>query len=100
MSNENKSEQPKRAQVNKRTERRKERRSRRRDRRRERSQSKQYVGRLIPVWLKLLIIIVLSLFALFIGLIIGFSIIGDGQPLDVLRFETWEHIIDFVRIEE
>ncbi|WP_163580493.1 DNA-directed RNA polymerase subunit beta [Gracilibacillus saliphilus] len=60
-------------------------------------QEKKYVRRLIPIWAKVLIIIVLSLFALMIGLIVGFSILGDGSPLDVLKWETWQHIIDFVK---
>lgn len=57
---------------------------------------KEYVRRIVPIWLKVLIVIVLSLFALMIGLIVGFSIFGDGNPLDVLKWETWQHIIDFV----
>ena len=62
--------------------------------------SKKHVRRLIPVWAKLLIIVILSLFALIIGLMIGFSVIGDGSPLDVLKLELWEHIVDFVRVDK
>ncbi|UOQ50269.1 DNA-directed RNA polymerase subunit beta [Gracilibacillus caseinilyticus] len=58
---------------------------------------KRYVRRLIPIWAKLLIFLVLSSFALLIGLIVGFSILGDGSPLDVLKWETWQHIIDFIQ---
>ncbi|WP_208590756.1 DNA-directed RNA polymerase subunit beta [Gracilibacillus suaedae] len=58
---------------------------------------KKYVRRIIPIWAKVLIIVVLSLFALMIGLIVGFSILGDGSPLDALKWETWQHIIDFVK---
>ncbi|GAB2551817.1 DNA-directed RNA polymerase subunit beta [Gracilibacillus alcaliphilus] len=65
-----------------------------------RSRPKKYVRRIIPVWAKLLIIIILSFFALAIGLMIGFSALGDGSPLDVLKLETWEHIVDFVRVNE
>lgn len=65
--------------------------------RRARKKEKQYVRRIVPIWLKVLIVIVLSLFALMIGLIVGFSVFGDGNPLDVLKWETWQHIIDFVR---
>ncbi|MDX8047613.1 DNA-directed RNA polymerase subunit beta [Gracilibacillus sp. S3-1-1] len=57
---------------------------------------KKYVRRLIPVWAKVLIVVVLSLFALMLGLIIGFSVLGDGDALDVLRLETWQHIWDFI----
>ncbi|RCW77416.1 DNA-directed RNA polymerase subunit beta [Saliterribacillus persicus] len=64
--------------------------------RQEKKQQKKAIRRVIPIWLKLLILIVLCLFALLIGLIVGFSILGDGSPLDVLRIETWQHIIDIV----
>ncbi|SFM16123.1 DNA-directed RNA polymerase subunit beta [Gracilibacillus orientalis] len=65
----------------------------------EKQKEKKYVRRLIPIWAKVLIIVLLSLFALMVGLIIGFSILGDGSPLDVLKWGTWQHIIDFVKEE-
>ncbi|WP_163539670.1 DNA-directed RNA polymerase subunit beta [Gracilibacillus sp. YIM 98692] len=65
-------------------------------RKRSRKEEKTYVRRLVPVWLKIIIILVLSLLSLLIGMMIGFSVLGDGHPLDVLRVETWKHIIDIV----
>ncbi|QGH36324.1 DNA-directed RNA polymerase subunit beta [Gracilibacillus salitolerans] len=67
------------------------------DRKKQKQEERKYVRRLIPIWAKVMIVVLLSLFALMIGLIIGFSILGDGSPLDVLKWETWQHIIDYVK---
>jgi len=52
--------------------------------------------RLIPIWLRLLIVLVLMAVSLAAGLAIGYGVIGDGKPLDVFKRSTWQHIIDFV----
>ncbi|WP_028784079.1 DNA-directed RNA polymerase subunit beta [Thalassobacillus devorans] len=48
--------------------------------------------RIFPIWLRLIVITILCAVALIIGLMVGYSVLGDGQPLDVLKIETWEHI--------
>lgn len=52
--------------------------------------------RIFPIWLRIIIVIILAIFALVGGLMIGYGIIGDGNPIDVLKVETWQHIIDIV----
>ncbi|WP_031406716.1 DNA-directed RNA polymerase subunit beta [Geobacillus vulcani] len=52
--------------------------------------------RLIPIWLRLIIIAVLMAASLAIGAVVGYSAIGDGRWLDVFRPSTWQHILDFV----
>ncbi|MGG1557865.1 DNA-directed RNA polymerase subunit beta [Geobacillus thermoleovorans] len=52
--------------------------------------------RLIPIWLRLIIVIVLMATSLAAGAVVGYSAIGDGKPLDVFRPSTWKHIIDIV----
>lgn len=52
--------------------------------------------RLIPIWLRLMIIIVLFAVSLMAGAIVGYGIIGDGKPTDVFKKDTWQHIIDLV----
>lgn len=52
--------------------------------------------RVFPIWLRLLVLLALLLFALVAGVMIGFGILGDGTPLDALKVETWQHIIDIV----
>lgn len=52
--------------------------------------------RLIPIWLRLLIVFALMAASLAAGLAIGYGVIGDGKPRDVFKRSTWQHIIDFV----
>ncbi|MBO1912223.1 DNA-directed RNA polymerase subunit beta, partial [Microvirga sp. 3-52] len=44
--------------------------------------------RMIPIWLRLILIILLMAIVAVIGLRIGYSYIGDGNPEDVLKKET------------
>ncbi|WP_085506236.1 DNA-directed RNA polymerase subunit beta [Thalassobacillus devorans] len=48
--------------------------------------------RIFPIWLRLIVITILCVLALIVGLIVGYGVLGDGDPLDVLKLETWEHI--------
>ncbi|MBB6283128.1 MULTISPECIES: DNA-directed RNA polymerase subunit beta [Geobacillus] len=52
--------------------------------------------RLIPIWLRLVIVTVLMAICLAAGAVVGYSAIGDGRWLDVFRPSTWQHIIDVV----
>ena len=48
--------------------------------------------RIFPIWLRLIVITILCVLALIVGLIVGYGVLGDGDPLDVLKLETWKHI--------
>ena len=52
--------------------------------------------RLIPIWLRIIIVLVLIVICFFIGTMIGYGVIGDGNPTDVFHKETWSHIFDIV----
>jgi hypothetical protein len=52
--------------------------------------------RMVPIWLRLVIVAVLIVVSIVTGAMIGYGVIGDGQPLDVLKPSTWQHIIDIV----
>lgn len=52
--------------------------------------------RMFPIWLRLLLLIVSTGIALILGAMVGYGIVGDGQPLDVLDPSTWQHIVDIV----
>jgi len=52
--------------------------------------------RLLPIWLRIIIVLVICVVALIIGLMIGYGFIGDGNPSDALKIDTWQHIIDIV----
>jgi len=56
--------------------------------------------RMIPIWLRLVLIILLIALVAVIGLRVGYSYIGDGNPEDVLKKETWTHIIDIIKGKE
>ncbi|AMM95706.1 DNA-directed RNA polymerase subunit beta [Peribacillus simplex] len=52
--------------------------------------------RLLPIWLRLLIVIGLIFIAVLSGALIGYSVIGGGHAMDVFQKSTWTHIIDIV----
>lgn len=56
--------------------------------------------RLIPIWLRVLLVLLLLSTAAVVGAMIGYGYIGDGQPSDVLKKETWVHILDIINGKE
>jgi len=52
--------------------------------------------RMIPIWLRMLILLVLLVLAAAVGAMVGFSVIGDGTAADVFKKETWQHIFDIM----
>ena len=59
-------------------------------------QKKRIKVRMIPIWLRLIIVAGLIVLMLIIGALIGYSAIGGGHPLDVFKISTWTHIVDIV----
>ncbi|MCA1320238.1 DNA-directed RNA polymerase subunit beta [Bacillus tianshenii] len=55
--------------------------------------------RLIPIWLRLIIILGIMLVAAVAGAMFGYGVLGGGNPIDVLDKSTWQHIIDLVNKE-
>ncbi|MCJ7840588.1 DNA-directed RNA polymerase subunit beta [Lederbergia sp. NSJ-179] len=62
----------------------------------EKSSKRRVRIRLIPIWLRLILLIVFLAASLASGLMIGYGVIGDGKPKDVFKEKTWTHIIDLV----
>ncbi|WP_044747169.1 DNA-directed RNA polymerase subunit beta [Bacillus alveayuensis] len=56
--------------------------------------------RLIPIWLRLVLIVFGMALSLVIGAMVGYGVLGDGKPLDALKPSTWQHIIDLVEKEK
>ncbi|AZV62092.1 DNA-directed RNA polymerase subunit beta [Peribacillus frigoritolerans] len=52
--------------------------------------------RLLPIWLRLLIVIGLIFIAVLSGALLGYSVIGGGHAMDVFQKSTWTHIFDIV----
>lgn len=61
-----------------------------------RKKNRQLKVRLIPIWLRILIIILLCLIAVVAGAMIGYGVLGKGNPMDVFNEHTWTHIRDIV----
>jgi hypothetical protein len=55
-------------------------------------QSKKLVHRRFPLAVRLLLFIYIAIIIFFVGLMIGYGILGN--PIDIFRIETWEHIIN------
>ncbi|KIL49786.1 DNA-directed RNA polymerase subunit beta [Jeotgalibacillus soli] len=56
--------------------------------------------RLFPITVRVLLVLLLVAGSLVGGLMIGYGVIGDGNPLDALNKETWTHIYDIVMKDE
>jgi Flp pilus assembly protein TadB len=73
-------------------------RRQRRQRRQRRGNRENRVERirLIPIWLRIVFVILLVGLSAIAGLIIGYGVIGKGVPTDALKIETWQHILDII----
>ncbi|MFD1020119.1 DNA-directed RNA polymerase subunit beta [Thalassobacillus hwangdonensis] len=66
----------------------------------QRKKQKIKARRVIPIWLRVILVLLFCAAALLGGLMVGYGIIGDGKPMDALEWETWQHIIDIVKKSE
>ncbi|MET3684242.1 hypothetical protein ABID56_002368 [Alkalibacillus flavidus] len=54
--------------------------------------------RYLPVWLRFLLVIVLSAAALVLGLMVGYGIVGEGDdPSGALDPDMWQRMYDYIR---
>lgn len=57
--------------------------------------------RLLPIWLRIILVLLLFIIVTAIGLVFGYSVIGEGQSGDALKWSTWKHILDIMNgVEE
>jgi hypothetical protein len=56
--------------------------------------------RIIPIWLRLIIVLGLAITAMLVGYNIGYSVIGDGSSDDTFSLSTWRHILDIIKGKE
>lgn len=47
--------------------------------------------------MRVLIFLVLALILFSAGLMVGYGVIGDGEPILVFEKQTWEHIMNYIR---
>ncbi|QKS72739.1 DNA-directed RNA polymerase subunit beta [Paenalkalicoccus suaedae] len=53
--------------------------------------------RIIPIWIRIILVIAALLGSLVVGAMVGYGIVGEGDnPTDVLNPETWYHIYDII----
>ncbi|MDC3416713.1 DNA-directed RNA polymerase subunit beta [Aquibacillus salsiterrae] len=71
-------------------------RSRRRQQKAEEKLANKPVRRIVPIWLRLIVVFVLCYVALMIGMMVGYGGLGGKEPTEALEFSTWKHIIDLV----
>lgn len=64
-----------------------------------REKKKRIRVHLIPIWLRIIIVIVLLAASLVLGAIFGYAIMGNGKVKDVFEKSTWTHIMDLVNKE-
>ena len=56
--------------------------------------------RLIPIWLRIILVAILFIAAGTIGITVGYSVIGDGDSGDALKWSTWQHLLDIMSGKE
>ena len=52
--------------------------------------------RLVPIWLRIVLILLLFIIVTAIGIVFGYSVIGEGEAGDSLKWSTWKHILDIM----
>ncbi|GAA0468502.1 DNA-directed RNA polymerase subunit beta [Alkalibacillus silvisoli] len=63
-------------------------------------EKKQKKGRIryLPVWLRFILVVVLSVVALIVGTMIGFGVIGEGnEPSEVFDRSMWQDLYDYIQ---
>lgn len=62
-----------------------------------RQRTKAPIRRIFPIWLRLIVIFLLTVFALILGMVVGYTMLGDGtDPLEVLTFDFWKRVLDII----
>lgn len=56
--------------------------------------------RKFPIWLRIIVVLLLFAGCLVLGLMVGYGVIGDGTPTEVLEKSTWQHIVDIINKEK
>lgn len=64
-----------------------------------REKKKRIRVRLIPIWLRIIIVILLLAASVLLGAMFGYAVMGSGKAKDVFEKSTWTHIIDLVNKE-
>ncbi|MBB5174617.1 DNA-directed RNA polymerase subunit beta [Texcoconibacillus texcoconensis] len=52
--------------------------------------------RMVPIWLRIVIIVGLAFVGLIFGAMFGYGILGGENPIEALNPDTWRHIYDII----
>jgi hypothetical protein len=52
--------------------------------------------RLIPIWLRIVLLVIFTGAFAVAGAAVGYGVLGNGNAGDVIKGSTWTHIIDLV----
>lgn len=91
---------PKSPDIDEKTDAAKTRKQQKAERNKEKKKNKKPRRRIFPIWLRIIVVLLLCVGGLVLGAMVGYGIIGNGDPKDVLNMETWQHIIDIVKKKE
>ncbi|WP_052254763.1 DNA-directed RNA polymerase subunit beta [Salinicoccus sp. YB14-2] len=58
--------------------------------------SKKLVHRRFPLVVRILLFVYIAIIVIFVGLMMGYGILGN--PFEIFRIETWEHIINLTEV--
>jgi hypothetical protein len=50
--------------------------------------------RMFPIWLRIILLILIFGVAAAAGLMVGYGVLGDGNPIDAIKWETYQYILD------
>ncbi|KYG90254.1 MULTISPECIES: DNA-directed RNA polymerase subunit beta [Metasolibacillus] len=56
--------------------------------------------RLIPIWLRIVLVLALLVGAAIGGVMFGYGFLGGGEASDALKWSTWQHIFDIIEGKE
>lgn len=56
--------------------------------------------RLIPIWLRIVLLVIMIALSVTAGAVVGYSALGGGKATDVFKASTWTHIRDLVEKEK
>ena len=65
----------------------------------ERRRSRRIRVRMIPIWLRIIIVAVLIVISGLAGAAFGYGVMGGGDAKDIFKKSTWTHIVDLVEKE-
>jgi DNA-directed RNA polymerase subunit beta len=56
--------------------------------------------RLIPIWLRVIIVALLIVVSAALGAMVGYGVLGNGKATEVFQKSTWTHIYDLIYKEK